>query len=48
MIKANSMTTKMFVELIIAIKNRCRYYNHTGCKIKAFKFVAKRKQLKKK
>ena len=47
MIKASPMTTKMFVALIIAIKNQCRYYYHTGYKIKAFKFIAKGKQLKK-
>ena len=47
MIKASPMTTKMFVALIIATKNQCRYYNHTGYKIKAFNFIAKRKQLEK-
>ena len=47
MMKASPMTTKMVAALIIAIINQCRYYNHTGYKIIAFKFIAKGKQLKK-
>ena len=47
MVKASPMTTKMVAALIIAIVNQCRYYNHTGYKIVAFKFIAKGKQLKK-
>ena len=47
MIKASPITTKMFVALIIAIKTNADTNDHTGYKIKAFKFIAKRKQLEK-
>ena len=47
MVKASPMTTKMVAALIMAIINQCQYYNHTGYKIIAFKFIAKGKQPKK-
>ena len=45
--KARVKTTKIVVALFIAIIKQCRYYNHTGYQIIAFKFIAKGKQLNK-
>ena len=45
--KASVKTTKIVVALFIAIIKQCRYYNHTGYQIIAFKFIAKGKQLNK-
>ena len=47
MMKASPMTTKMVAALITAIINQWRYYNHTGYKIVALKFIAEERQLKK-
>ena len=38
---ASSMTTKMVVDLFIAVIKQCRYYNHTDFKIIAFKVIRK-------
>ena len=46
MTKTSAMTTKMVLASFIAIIKQCRYYDHTGYKLIAFKFIAKGKQQK--